>query len=274
MNLNKRFIVVGLILLIFSWAGNIFFYEKHIIKEPIFIKHYYDLQGRVNGIRLYYIQNINSQDRIENVTFPELGQDCISFDEWDGNSDNLYYKLKCISVNLYMGDENKIPDNLKNKVITKAKITFSNGKVMDEDIGKIYLSFDRMNKSTLTSEGSTSNSNNTGFSNNRATKDTKVMDIQTKFSDITGDVVEIKINKKLLKEVKFPLELKAGDNLEVSYGFKFNKGDIKRNNAYDFPIDILTEDTDGTKGHNLYFVNYWLQTPKEYDIQLIRTNRR
>lgn len=72
MNLNKKFAAIGLTLLIFSWVGNIFFYEKHIIKEPIFIKQYYDLQGRVNNVPLYYIQDINSQDQVQNIEFPML----------------------------------------------------------------------------------------------------------------------------------------------------------------------------------------------------------
>ena len=76
---------------------------------------------------------------MQNIVFPEIGQDSISFTDSDINSDNRYYKLKCISVNIYNTDENKVPDNLKNKVITKATVIFTNGKVINEDIGKIYL---------------------------------------------------------------------------------------------------------------------------------------
>ena len=64
MNLNKKFIAIGLILLIFSWVGNISFYEKQILNEPIFIKHYYDVESGMSNIRLYYIQNINSQEQV------------------------------------------------------------------------------------------------------------------------------------------------------------------------------------------------------------------
>lgn len=274
MDLNKKFVAIGLTLLIFSWVGNIFFYEKHIIKEPIFIKQYYDLQARISNVRLYYIQDINSKDQVESIIFPELGQDSVNFTENDISNDKLYYKFKCVYVNFYNGNENKIPDNLKNKVITKAKITFTNGKVIDEDIGKIYISFDDISKPALISEGSTSSGNNTGFSNRTAKKDTKIIGLQSRFSDIIKDAVEIKVNKKPVKDIKFPLELKAGDKLEVSYGFKFNKDDMRRNSVYDFPIDILTEDTDGTKGHSLCFIRYWMQFPDEYDIQSLKIDRR
>ena len=132
---------------------------------------------------------------------------------------------------------------------------------------------DNTNESTLTRENATS-SIDRGFSNFRVAKDTKVTGLHTKFPDIIGDVVSIKINEKPLKDIKFPLELKTGDNLKVSYEFKFNKDDIRRNNAYNFPIEILTEDTDGTKGHSLCGMNYWLRSPEEYDIQSIRIDRR
>lgn len=274
MNLNKKFITIGVVLLIFSWVGNIFFYEKHILSEPIFIKHYYDVPDGMNNIQLYYIQNINSQESIASIEFPEIGQDFISFTESDRNSDNHYYKLKSISVNLYNRDQNKVPDNLKNKVITKAKFTFTNGKVLDEDIGKVYLYSNNTNDPTLTTVKASSSSDNMGASTLRASKDIKITGIQTKFPEIVGDVVSMKINEKAIKDIKLPLELKTGDTVEVSYGFKFNKDDIRRNNAYNFTIDILTENTDGTKGSRLCMLNYWLQFPEQYDIQSLRMDRR
>ncbi|WML32861.1 hypothetical protein [Clostridium sp. OS1-26] len=274
MNLNKKFITIGLVLLTLSWVANIFFYEKHILKETIFIKHYYDIQSGMNNVQFYYIQDINSQEQVANIEFPEIGQEYVSFTDSDRNSDNRYYKLKCISVNFGSIDQNKVSDNLKNKVITKAKVTFTNGKVINEDIGKICFYYDNQNNTTLTMANATSSSDNTGSSTHRATKDTKVTGLYTKFPDVIEDIVSMKINGKPLKDIKFPLELKAGDNLEVSYEFKFNKNDIRRNNAYNFPIDILTEDTDGTKGHSLFFMNYWLQSPGKYDIQSLRIGRR
>lgn len=274
MNLNKKFVIFGLVFLMLSWVGNIYVYEKHILKEPIFIKHYYDIQSGMNNIQFYYIQNINSQEQVQNIEFPEIGQEYVSFTDSDRNSDNRYYKLKCISVNFYNVDQNKVHDNIKNKVITNAKITFTNGKIINEDIGRIYLHGDNTNSPTLTMANATSSSDNTGSSTHRATKDTKVTGLCTKFPDIIGDVVLIKVNGKPLKDIKFPLELKAGDNLEVSYEFKFNKNDIRKNNAYNITLDILTEDADGTKGHSLSFMNYWLQSPGKYDIESLKSDRR
>lgn len=274
MNLNKKFIILGAFLLILSWIWNVSSYEKHILKEPVFIKNYSDVPNVLNNLRLQYIENINSETRIASIDFPEIEQASVSFTDTDWNNDGRYYVLRNIDIKLYNGDMSNIPDNLKNKVITKAKVAFTDGKVINVDIGKIYLYSDTTDKYPLVTEKSSSSNNNTGYYILRASKDTQVTGIDSRFPEFVEDILSMEVNGKSIKETKFPFGLKTGDTLEISYKINFNDNDIRKNCKYNFIINVLTKDSDGAKGKGICFFDYWLQSPKDYDIQAIRTDRR
>jgi len=275
MKLSKKKIILGVVFLVLLWAGNIIYYEKHVLKEPLFINHYYNLKTGMNDFRLYYIQNINSQDRVISIVFPEIGQQFLNFSELDGNSDSnrRYYMLKTITVNLFNGG-NEIPEEYKNKVITKAQICFSSGKKVNTDLGKIYLDNNEIEKIDLKQSSTSSSSDNTGSSTFIANKDINVTGINSKFQEELKDILQINIDGIPLSKMAFPIKLKAGTDLNLSYSFIFNKNDIRKNNAYFFTLDLLTEDFQGNKGTSSCFVNYCAQDPAEFDIDVIKNVRR
>jgi hypothetical protein len=81
MKLNKRLTALGIVLLILVWAGNITYYKKHVLTEPLFIKHYYDIKKGMSSFRLFYIQNINSKDSITSIVLPEISNQPVNFNE-------------------------------------------------------------------------------------------------------------------------------------------------------------------------------------------------
>ncbi|MCB2298832.1 hypothetical protein [Clostridium tagluense] len=272
MNFNKKYIVVGMALLVVCWTLNIFYYQKHIIREPLFIKHYYDLPQGMNNFDLYYIQNLSSKSKITSVLFPEIGQEHINFTETDGNSDNRYYMLKNITVNISNDNGADIPEEYKNKVITKALIEFSDGKTMNVNLGKIYLFSDELDGKALKFYSVSSSNDNTGSSNFTADKDLKITGIDSKFNKEVKDILQIKINNNLISDISFPLNLKKGEIIYINYGFNFNGNLIKQNNAYSFRLNILTEDLLGNKGSTSCFINMHMQSPKYFDMDALKNN--
>lgn len=253
MNFNKKHIVGGIVLLLLLWTANIVYYKSHGLKDPIFIKHYYDVKKGMNSFRLHYIDNINSEDRVVGIVFPEIGEQQIYCSQFSQNIDRRYYELKILTVNIFNGDANKIPEEYKNKVITKARIILSKGKIMDVDIGKIYLYRDEIENRHLQGNRVSSSNDNTGSAYYVATKDSIVKGIGSKFYEEVKDILKITINEKELSNGIFPIELKEGEALDIRYGFEFSKDDIRKNNIYDFSIDILTEDLQGNEGAIPYF---------------------
>jgi hypothetical protein len=257
------------------WSLNVFYYKSHVLKEPVFVKHYYDLREGMDRITLYYIQNINDNETITDITIPELGDDYIVFNENTHNTDDKYYKLKSITIMLNKGKENTYFNKYKDKIITKAIVNFSRGKTLFVDVGKIYL-YNTQNKSpvSVTTNYASGSSDYTGSSSYALDKEMDIVGIYCRFTELIGNGINIEINDKKFSELKFPIRMKAGETLNVKYSLNFNKEDIRRSYVYDFPIDIGTVDIYGNIGHASLYINYWLQFPEQYDIKRLINSER
>lgn len=267
MNINKRWVFIGLFLLALTWIGNIFYYKLHVLKEPIFLKHYYDFSNGLDRISLYYIDNLNNKDSIINIELPELDMGYADFSEGTHNNDNRYYIMKSATISLNRNKEDNKSVLYNDKIITKAIINFSRGKTMTVDLGKIYLGNRSENTiPSLIATYSSSGSDNTSSNSFKADKALKVTGIECSFPELMGDILKIQINDKDVKNVKFPIELKQGEELTIKNSFNLDKRDIRSNYVYNFPIKIITEDASGIKGIGRSYVHYWLQFPQQYHI--------
>ena len=95
MKLNKKLVAFGLVLLVLFWIGNIVCYQKHVLKEPLFLKQYYDDKMVTGDFQLYYIQNINDNVTVANIIFPEIGNQSYFFNDNGSytSTDRKYYKF-------------------------------------------------------------------------------------------------------------------------------------------------------------------------------------
>lgn len=272
MKINKKLAVCGLALLIILWAGNIIYYENQILKEPLFIKHYYDTPYDVNEFRLYCIENANSKDAISSIVFPEISNSYVNFTESYDHSWSRYYNVKVIIVKLYSGNSNTLPPEYNNKVITKALIGFSNGKSMTVDLGKIYLCSDKAQSSALKTSMSSVSSDNIGRVSLITKEDINITGINSNFYDGMKDILKIDINGKELSKTTFPVKLKSGDQFTVDYTFNFNKNDIRKLYAYNFTLNLLTEDSQGTKGTSSLFITSQQQLGGNFKVKALEKN--
>lgn len=270
MNFNKKYIVFGSAILVLCWTLNLVYYQNKIINEPLFIKHYYDIPQGMSSFDLYYIQNLSSQSKITSIIFPEIGQQHINFTETEVNSDNRYYTLKNIRVIIDNGSGNAIPEKYKNKIIRKALIEFSDGKTMNVNLGNIYMFSEELPGNDLKFYSVSSSNDNTGSSNFTADKDLMITGIDSRFNEEVKDILQIKINNKLLSEISFPINFKKGEVIYINYGFNFKGNLIKQNNAYSFPLNVLTEDLSGNKGSTSCFINMHMQSPEYFDIDALK----
>lgn len=270
MKINKKYLIAGTLVLLLCWLGNATYYNYKTLKAPIFIKNYYDVPSGMYYLRLYYIQNLDSQDKAVSIKFPEIGQEEIYVTENDNNSDKLYYKLKCITANLYNGDTNNIPEKYKNIVITKAQVKFSSGKTMNVNLGKIYLYSDEIYSKYLNCQTQSSSSDNTGDCYYKAKQDIGIMDISSKFDNEIKDLLQIYVNGKKLSSADFPIVLLKDDTIDISYKFNYKQNTIMRNNSYFFSLNILTEDLQGNKGITQCFINSNIQSPEDFDIDALK----
>lgn len=272
MKFNKKLVACGLILFILTWTGNIIYYKNQILKEPLFMKHYYDIGNGMGDFMLSYIDNINSKNKVISIMFPEIGQQFYC-QEVRENSHRRYYVLKTIQVNLINKDTKKIPKEFENKIITQAEVMLSNGKTINVDLGKIYIHGYEAKENYLKQFGSTGSSDYTGSRLFNADRDIKVTGIKGKIYEELKDVVQISIEGKNISDITFPINLKTGEPFDISYAFRFNKNDIRKNNAYSFTLDILTEDFQGNKGVTTCYLEYNSYAPHNYDVKSLKNSK-
>lgn len=273
MELNKRVLIPVLVMLVISWTGNIIYYNNHKLMEPLFLKHYYDIKTGMPYFQLYYVNNIGSDGDVADITFPEIGLEHVSFDKTDMNNDGKYYKMCMMNVMINRGDAESIPENLKNKIITKAHIQLTNGDMMDVDLGKIYLYSGEPGRGVLKVSRGMASNDNSGSTSFEIAKYTKINEVTSKFPELVSDIVEVDINGKSLKDISFPIELEMGSNLDVNYSFNFKKDDIRSNNVYNFSLDLMAEDRMGNKSPGYVLLNYYKQSPEQLDIKALKKDR-
>lgn len=266
MNIRRKYVLLGFIFLSIAWAGNIFYYQKHILKEPLFIRQYCDVNQGRDSFNLYYISNISEKNEMAYITFPEIDSAYVRTEKWKHNSDNRYYNFNILNVKINEDLNGKIPDGIKNKVLTKARLHLRGGRTIDVNIGKIYLFCDETRYGGLQEKRSLASSNHTGSITFLSAEDLKISGVNTKFPELMNGTLEISINNLPLKDIRFPINVRRGESVNVHHKMQFNKDDINRNNSYDFSIYLLTENEAGERGANPVFINYWLQSPEEYDI--------
>lgn len=272
MKFNKKLVTCGLILFILTWTGNIIYYKKQVLKEPLFMKHYYDIDNNRGELRLSYIDNINSKNKVVSIMFPEIGQQFYCQEVWE-NSDRRYYVLKTIQVNLKNKDTNKIAKEFENKIITQAEVILFNGEKLNVNLGKIYIYREETKENHLKTFGTTGSSDYTGSKLFNADRDIKIIGIKGKIYEEIKDVLQVSIEGKNLSAITFPINLKKGDPFDISYAFKFNKNDVRKNNAYSFTLDILTEDFQGNKGVTTCNLGYNSYSPHNYDIKTLKNSK-
>lgn len=272
MNINKKIVYIIAFVLMGVWVGNIIYYEKHVINEHLFIKHYYDVSESMDSLRLYYVESINSKDNVTSVMFPEIGQEYENFIETDiGSSNSPYYKLKTITVNLYSGGINTLPDKYKNKLITTAEVRFSSGKMMNVNVGRLYFHSYANKNSDLKLERQSSSSDNNGGTTLYTDKDIYVTSISNRFYNEIKDILRVSIDGKPLSDVKFPIKLKAGQTIDMTYQFKFsNKKDTRLNNAYNLVFDISTEDLQGNRGISNCYIDFYPNSVDNINVDILK----
>lgn len=273
MKINRKVVIFLLIGLIFVCSGNIIYYKKHILKSPLFIKKYSVLSKGLD-LKIHYIQNINSNDKIESIKLPEFKNKILNFSEEDKDSGKANYKLKEITIKFLDDDIYKY----SNRTITKAKIKFSNGKTMNVNLGEIYIddtietNGDLKNISTSVSSVFPQNGELSGNCTLQVCKNVKIIGIGNRFSKITDGILKLKLNEKNVSQVNFPMNVNCGDTVYLEYGLSIKVDDNRINNDYDLQFNVLTEDSEGNKKVQDIFFNRSINSLDDIDINLLEKN--
>lgn len=248
MNIKKKWIIIGFLVLLLCWTGNIYYYMQHLIKEPIFLKHYLDVEPYMNNFKLFYLKDNESEDIVESISFPEIGQEYLPFEENIWKQGDKFYSIQSLTFTLYNMDSDDFPDELKEKTITKVKVKFSSGITKVIDIGRINFSVKPKNSKLNHYSGGPSDD---GFYNSyfKVKKDIKINKIYSHFPELIDDVLYVKVKDTDIKHISYPINFKKNDGFSIAHEFRFDKDDLRKIYIYDMGIYIESEDKNGNKGY-------------------------
>ena len=255
MNFSKKKAAILLVALVMVWVGNLYWYNRNLLKEPVFVKCYYDLQGNM-PITLHYYQNSEDNFGVVGISFPELNNQFVPCNDlWKGST--KYYKNKEVNIYFNTLEDVKRITNDKEVKITKVNVQFGNGKNVIVDIGEIYLTPSFNDKPLFNGNSSYADSNNEGRTIVTATSDGVIKGFNNKFNLNLSDIIKIELNGKLINPTDFPVKFKTGDTIVVKYNFNFkDENDIRRNYFYQLSSIINCEHSAEEKSNVFIDIHY------------------
>lgn len=221
MKFHKKFFAFIIIMFCILYGYNVYNNKTHVLKKPLFLKDYIASSGK-SDIKLYYIDNINSNRTIREIEFPGVNDDSMVISNNYDLDKKGFYKLSMFYVHLKKVD----------KVITKAKVRFSDNTVFNVSIGKINLKNNEPVNNELIK-------NSCSGTYSIADKDYKLVKVETEFNGLINKV-SLKINDTLVDNLKLPINIKKGQF--YSFIIKTQKSDEK---IFNFPVKFFLEDSDG-----------------------------
>ncbi|WFA07813.1 hypothetical protein [Tissierella sp. Yu-01] len=260
---NKKILKAGLIstlsLLVISLI--ISFYLK--LDEPVFLKVYKELElptnqnGRYMDTQLHirYITNVNDTRLVSHVEFEEApglmtsaySRDPMVFSMFNNYNqgipgDNVgRYSVRPIYIWINAFDMENAGDDIH---ITKAKVHFDNGDIIEADIGEVILYADDIRPENLDFMSVGGSSDGTHTTELQATEDITLLRVEDSLLSKFNHIVELKVNATDYENIS-GMKLQAGDRLNIFS--KFNATDDIEASMYDYDIHpkLHYEDSEG-----------------------------
>lgn len=252
MRIKRNYMIFGLFLWIAAWIGNVYYFK--VLKEPFFLKHYYEVREGMQTISLYYIDMANREDKITSIYFPEIDYKPVILNKTISiHSGN--YDLKSIELNLLQGDDKEILDKIKNTLVTKIEVEYKNGEKRVIDIGRIYIyTENKINSDILSFRSISSISGGRTIATFRANDNLKIKKLNYEFMDMDG-LLGLKVNGKVVNGDEPSTIIAKDEELTVEANFEFNKESSMKYNVYNFFVNVEFETLDGKMGVNSFAVN-------------------
>lgn len=261
MDINKKILKIGLVMISLSLIISLSFAMITRLKNPVFLKNYIDNAYFVDDgiyseceLILHYITNVNDDRYITDITFEEAPPEMdvitnnnsfgIAFPNfYAGHSENIYgrYKINTIYVKL---DLNNIESEVEDFELNNAKIFFDNGDNFDVDIGRIkFYKYDDA-REFFGGTTSGSSSDGTGYMRYEILKDITLLNVESTLLDSLSDTVELKIGDRNYKDIE-STEYKKGSSINMNYHRNYKNDIMSQYISYDISPKFSFQDENG-----------------------------
>lgn len=224
------------------WVFNVAYYREAQLEKPIFLDHYIEAESGSGAIfYLYVLENRGAENRVERIQIPELAEAQVSL-AWR----DTYRYQELMQFEVFMNQEQASEiyfehwENAEEPIVIKqVDVIYTDRSVSTENIGEIRL-YPRLNSTDkpLSAQHIAVEEQN-GQSTVIANEDLKIAGVDYNDAARLGNRLELywgqgsevgerdfeqpeeeRIIGTPINEVKFPIELKAGEEATVRYRFR------------------------------------------------------
>ncbi len=256
---NITILKVGIICIVISFIANAFYFMNLTLKEPVFLKHYYesDIQKR-SVMVLHLITNSGDNREIAEIDFPQLPEDYayVSLQGWNRNNgyDSIqkfaHFHYKTLVLEFRNSDRDVLSGgNEESVVLDKAKIRYMNGDTQEVDIGKIILHKNLELYKFLDFRSSSSSNNYTSNLYTQSLKNITINNVESNLDNELGGFLVTTVNDINKEDLQFPLSYKNGEYISFDSQFKYDSNDVRKYNVYDLIKKVDIFDSEGNKGY-------------------------
>lgn len=284
MELNKKILKLGLILIVLSLIFTIGFTLLYTLEDPVFLKMYVE-QGIssngnsdvVDGFELKYITNISDSREVIDIDFEEESNVEVIVSNWPidsgfsfFNNDNYnnqrgerYGRYVLHTIYLKMDLSNMYREFYEIEV-NNAKVRFDDGSTLDTNLGRIILYKDESKSGYMDSISSSSSSDGTSSSCRKPKKDIRLLHVSSPLLEDLKDYFDISIGDVDYKEVS-GIEYEKDKSLNIYTKFQPPKDIVSEYTFYDIKPKLYYEDEEGNRSYTrIYNINH---IPYRFDLK-------
>jgi len=256
--MNTVKVGLSLVVLLLLWIGNIFYFQRYQLEEPLFMKHYYSIQNIGNKLEfdLFYLVNKREDVGVNRVRIPAL--DLEAYPAWDHERSRLkYHTVKSARLEW---DETSLATLDHQAKVTEIEVEFTNGTRQRVDIGEIILNRVNMDQPYLHSQSTGSSSDHTGFSLFREKEALQLVGLKQLPPNLAPQNLTFQVNGQ---DINGEIQSDSFDPkpyLEVKYAFQFEKGDPRAQHVFgsDTIIEVQTDSGQMKEGIlYLHYIPHW-----------------
>lgn len=246
MRINKKILVAIILIICGVWVYNIAIFMGSKIEEPLFLIQDSDTT-EYGAVSIKYLENIHSEDHIQRIEFPEIGDITMN------TMHNEIYRKNNVSFNeldIFLSDisMNNFDEN-GNVIITNMIYETTSGKRKEVNIGEIIVSkaFVYDKKYRILSQSGAGNSSEWEKVFYNAKDNLKIIDIEGEHLEDIKRLFDIYIGTEKLEDLELPISIKRNYPIEISYKIKdkLTKDDFVVD-QYNMDLKLKCSDPEGT----------------------------
>lgn len=208
--MKRNRVLAGLVVLTLLWGGNIFYFEKHKLKEPVFLKHYYDLTLYGNELNLELFYLTNEQDNVKNLQVQLLGQDVPFLIRSENTTVRTSrYALKQLYVRIPKAELQRL--HMNELSFSDVAVQFSGSRPVQTNIGNIRIRLDQPNETNkpILPRSSGGSSDSRSFAQFELEQPGKVETIEFPKDHPAQDIYHLSVNGQPWQGTPLPIDFQS-----------------------------------------------------------------